>query len=62
MRQPGPVIEASCWAHGRRTFFELAELGKAPLAAEAVRQIDAIFAVERGINGLPSVAKPLRRS
>jgi transposase len=51
-RQPGPVTEAGCWAHGRRKFFELAELGKAPLAVEAVRRIDAIFAAERDINGL----------
>jgi hypothetical protein len=51
-RQPGPVMEAGCWAHGRRKFFELAEIGKAPLAVEAVRRIDAIFAAERTINGL----------
>lgn len=51
-RQPRAVIEAGCWAHGRRKFFELAEVGKAPLAVEAVRRIDAIFAAERDINGL----------
>jgi hypothetical protein len=49
-RAPGPVIEAGCWAHARRKFFELAELTKAPLAVEAVRRIDAIFAIERAIN------------
>ena len=51
-RKPGPITEAACWAHGRREFFKLAELAKAPLAIEAVRRIDAIFAVERTINGL----------
>lgn len=56
-RQPGPVIEAGCWAHSRRKFFELAELGRAPLAVEAVRQIDAIFAVEREINGQPALQR-----
>jgi len=40
--------------HGRRKFFELAEVGRAPLAVEAVRQIDAIFSVEREINGQPA--------
>jgi transposase len=50
-RQPAPIIEASCWSHGRRKFFELADLRKAPLAIEAVRRIDAIFAIEREING-----------
>src|SRR5712692_8705006 len=51
-RQPTPIIEASCWAHGRRKFFELADLRKAPLSLEAVRRMDAIFAIEREINGM----------
>jgi transposase len=51
-RKPGPITEAACWSHGRRKFFELADLRKAPLAIEAVRRIDAIFAIEREINGL----------
>ena len=53
-RRPGPVTEAACWAHGRRKFFPLAELARAPLAIEAVRRIDAIFDVERSINGVPA--------
>jgi transposase len=52
-RKPGPIIEAACWAHGRRKLFELAELQKAPIAIEAVRRIDELFAIEREINGLP---------
>jgi transposase len=59
-RKPGPITEASCWAHGRRKLFELADVGAkaggklaviAPLAFEAVKRIDAIFDVEREING-----------
>lgn len=50
-RQLGMIIEAACWAHGRRKFFELAELQKAPVAIEAVRRIDELFAIEREING-----------
>jgi len=53
-RKPGPIIEAGCWAHSRRKLFELAEVAGAPLAVEAVRRIDAIFDVERTINGLPA--------
>ena len=53
-RKPGPVTEAGCWAHGRRKLFDLAQLSRAPLAAEAVRRIDAIFDAERAINGLPA--------
>jgi hypothetical protein len=40
-------------AHGRRNFFKLAELAKAPVAIEAVQRIDAIFDIERTINGQP---------
>jgi len=50
-RSPRPIAEAACWAHGRRKFFVLAELRQVPLAIEAVRRIDEIFAVEREING-----------
>jgi hypothetical protein len=48
-RKPGPITEAGCWAHARRKFFELAELTKAPVAVEAVRQIDAIFAKNKAV-------------
>src|SRR5205823_10819752 len=51
-RKPGPIIEAACWAHGRRKFFDLARLQKAPIAIEAIERIDALFAIEREINGL----------
>ena len=49
--KPGPIIEAACWAHSRRKFFELARLRKMPIAIEAVVRIDALFAIERDING-----------
>lgn len=61
-RRPGPIIEAACWAHGRRKLFELADIAArarekkpapiSPIAFEAVQKIDAIFAAERAINGL----------
>lgn len=53
-RKPGPITEAGCWAHGRRKLYDLARLAHAPLAAEAVRRIDAVFDAERNINGLPA--------
>ena len=52
--KPAPITEAACWAHGRRKFFELADLQKAPVAIEAVRRIDELFAIEREINGQPA--------
>jgi transposase len=66
----GPITSALCWAHARRQFFELADIaanarrGKkaaaiSPVALEAVRRIDMLFDIERGINGL--VADERRR-
>jgi transposase len=60
-RRPGPITEAACWSHGRRNFFVLADTGKAPLAIEAVRLIDAIFAIERQINGLAADDRRIER-
>ena len=55
------VFEAGCWAHWRRKFFEIAALKKAPIAVEAVTRIDAIFAIERTINGsTPSERRAVR--
>jgi len=51
-RKPSPIIEAGCWAHARRKFFELARIAKAPIAVEAVKRIDELFAIEREINGV----------
>ena len=64
-RKPGPVREAACWVHARRPFFAMADLeenarrkatGKkeiplSPIAIEIVRRIDALFEIERSING-----------
>ena len=50
-RKGGPITEAACWAHARRKFFDLARLAQAPIAAEAVKRIDLLFAIEREING-----------
>jgi transposase len=62
-RDPGAILEAACWAHARRKFFELAELQKAPMAIEAVKRIDALFEIERAINGLaPEKRLAVRRA
>src|SRR5690348_17336193 len=64
-RKPGLIVEAACWVHARRPFFQMADLaanarrraqGKtlaviSPVALEAVRRIDALFEIERSING-----------
>ncbi len=63
-RVPAPLTEASCWAHGGAKFFELADLAKAmraPMAIEAVRRIDEIFAIERELNGEPAERRRIVR-
>ena len=71
-RKGGPVTEAGCWAHARRKLFELADIaskardGKpatiSPIAFEAVQKFDAIFALERAINGMsPAERVAVRR-
>jgi transposase len=52
-RKPGPITEAMCWAHARRKLFDHARINKAPIAIEAVRRMDELFAIERDINGKP---------
>jgi transposase len=56
-RQPAPILEAACWAHGRRKLFNLAKMHHMPLAVEAVRQINAILAAEAAINGKPAAER-----
>src|SRR5207237_630224 len=52
-RRPGPITEAACWSHGRRNFFVIADTGKAPLVAEAVRRICLTNnAAERALRGI----------
>lgn len=47
------VVEAACWAHVRRKFFELMSNGPAPIAEEALRRIGGLYAVEKGMRGSP---------
>ena len=49
----GRVMEAACWAHVRRNFYELHVAGQSPLATEAVRRIAALYEIERDIRGRP---------
>jgi transposase len=64
-RSPGPIREAGCWVHARRPFFAMADVEQnarqqaakkkaivlSPIAIEVVRRIDALFDIERPING-----------
>lgn len=41
------VTELGCWAHARRKFFELHAAGGHPVAAEALRRIGELYAIEQ---------------
>jgi transposase len=45
------VLEASCWAHARRKFYDLQVAHRSPIAEEALRRIGALYAIEREIRG-----------
>jgi transposase len=75
-RPAGQILEAACLVHARRPFFVMADLAEnarrkaqgkqpaviSPLALEAVCRIDALFEIERGINGeTPGRRKAVRQ-
>jgi hypothetical protein len=60
------VVEAACWAHARRPWWELyLSTGQAPdsLAAQALRRIKALYEIEAQIRGQPpDVRREQRRA
>jgi transposase len=75
-RSPGPILQAACWVHARRPFFVFADVEEvarrkaaskkpivvSPVAVEVVRRIDALFEIERQINGQsPEQRKAVRQ-
>ena len=65
------MLEAGCFAHALRKFFELADVAAAarkksrgeragmiyPIALEAVQRLDALFEIERSINSKDAVQR-----
>ncbi len=49
----GDIVLAACWAHTRRKFYEVAEATGSPVAAEALRRIGELYAIEAEIRGRP---------
>jgi transposase len=56
-----PIVEAACWAHARRKFFELTVSGAAPIAEEALRRIGDLYEIEASIRGSPPKVRLLLR-
>lgn len=50
-RADHPLIEAACWAHWRRKFFDIQQASDSPLALEALQRIGALYEIEAQIRG-----------
>jgi len=53
----GRIQLAGCWAHARRKFYEVQQATASPVAAEALRRIAEIYAIETAIRGQAAVAR-----
>lgn len=54
LAETGQVQLAFCWSHVRRRFYEIAAAGAAPIAAEALARIAALYAIEAELRGRPA--------
>src|SRR2546423_15660762 len=50
----GRIVEAGCWAHVRRKFFDVHAATGSPIAKEALDRIGQLYAVEKAINRSPT--------
>jgi hypothetical protein len=56
-RADDQVALAYCWAHARRKLHEVAQSGTAPIAEDGLKQIAALYRIEKDIRGLTSEAR-----
>ena len=49
--ETGRIVEAACWAHVRRKFFELHHGRASPVAKEALERIGQLYGIEKKIRG-----------
>lgn len=53
LKRPAEDIQlAYCWAHARRKLHEVSQTGTTPIADEGLRQITALYRIEKDIRGL----------
>jgi transposase len=50
-REKEPLLEAACWAHARRKFFDIHAATASPIAFEALERIGALYKIEAEIRG-----------
>jgi transposase len=57
----GDILEAACWAHVRRKFFDIHQHDGSPIAAEAMSRIGGLYAIETTIRGRQPEERSLTR-
>ena len=55
LTMPGGIVLAACWAHARRKFYEVHQATDSPVAAEALKRIAELYAIETNIRGQTSI-------
>jgi transposase len=50
-RSVNPVLEAACFAHARRKFYDIYEATDSPIAQEAIERIAILYQIEEQIRG-----------
>jgi transposase len=50
----GRMVEAACWAHVRRKFYDIHVANGSAIAAEAIERIGLLYDIEREIRGKPA--------
>lgn len=63
LTEGGNIILAACWAHVRRKFYDVHGATGSPIAAEAIRKIAEIYAIEARVRGQsPKARRAARRA
>jgi transposase len=57
LRDGGRIQLAGCWAHARRKFYDVQQATGSPIAAEALRRIAELYAIETTIRGQTAAAR-----
>ena len=58
----GRIVEAGCWAHARRKYYDVYVIDRSALAFEAMRRIGELYTIERAVRGQkPDVRLAARR-
>jgi transposase len=47
----GNIVLAACWAHTRRKFYDVHQATSSPIAAEVLRRIGELYAIEQQVRG-----------